>query len=59
MFTQTIDSIKRKLEALNAQLSIHLAAEADAIENLWDRAIFLYKKKDHMPLDGCCEEVCH
>ena len=44
---QTIDSIKRKLEALNAQLSIHLAAEADAIENLWDRAIFLFKKKDH------------
>jgi hypothetical protein len=44
---QTIDSIKRKLEALNAQLSIRLADEADAIKNLWDRAIFLYKKKDH------------
>jgi hypothetical protein len=44
---QTIDSIKQKLEALNAQLSIRLAAEADAIKNLWDRAVFLYKKKDH------------
>ena len=44
---QTIDSIKQKLEALNAQLSIHLADEADAIKNLWDRAVFLYKKKDH------------
>jgi hypothetical protein len=24
-----------------------LAVEADAIENLWDRAVFLYKKKEH------------
>jgi hypothetical protein len=48
---QTIDSIKRKLEALNAQLAIHLAVEADAIPNLWDRAIFL-QKKYHMGLWG-------
>jgi hypothetical protein len=44
---QTIESIKQKLTALNAQLSVHLAEEADAIKNLWDRAVFLYKKKDH------------
>ena len=44
---QTIESIKIKLEALNAALTVVLAKEADAIENLWDRAVFLYKKKDH------------
>ena len=44
---QTIDSIKRKLEALNAQLAIHIATEADKIENLWERAEFLSKKKDN------------
>jgi hypothetical protein len=42
---QTIDSIKSKLEAVNAQLAIHIAAEADAIENLWERAFFLEEKK--------------
>jgi hypothetical protein len=48
---QTIDSIKRKLEALNAQLTVHIAKEADAIANLWDRAIYL-QKKYHMGLWG-------
>lgn len=43
----TIEAIKNKLEALNAALTVVLAKEADAIENLWDRAVFLYKKKDH------------
>jgi hypothetical protein len=41
---QTVDAIKRKLEAVNAQLAVHVAKEADAIPNLWDRAIFLNKK---------------
>jgi hypothetical protein len=41
---QTVDAIKRKLEAVNNQLAIHIAKEADAIPNLWDRAMFLYKK---------------
>jgi len=44
---QTIDSIKRKLEAVNAALTIVLAKEADAIDNAWDRALFLQKKKDN------------
>ena len=44
---QTIDAIKRKLEALNAQLAIHVAEEADKIENLWERAEFLGKKKNN------------
>ena len=41
---QTIEAIKAKLEAVNAQLAIHIAKEADAIPNLWDRAVHLYKK---------------
>lgn len=41
---QTIESIRKKLVAVNAQLAVHIAAEADAIPNLWDRAIHLYRK---------------
>jgi len=41
---QTINAIKSKLEALNAQLATHLAVEADKISNLWERAEFLVKK---------------
>ena len=44
---QTVEAIKRKLEAVNAVLTTKLAAEADAIPNLWDRAIFLAKRKDN------------
>lgn len=42
---QTVNAIKTKLEAVNSQLAIHLAKEADALENSWDRSIFLYGKK--------------
>jgi hypothetical protein len=42
----TINSIKAKLETLNAQLAVHLAAEADKIENLWERSAYLYKRMD-------------
>ena len=41
---QTIDSIRAKLEAVNAQLAVHVATEATAIPNLWDRAEWLLKK---------------
>lgn len=41
---QTIESIKRKLVAVNASLTVVLAKEADAIPNLWDRAIYLHAK---------------
>ena len=37
----TINSIKAKLEALNSQLAIHIANEADKIDNLWERAYYL------------------
>ena len=43
---QTIASIKDKLEAVNAALTVVLAKEADAIENLWERALFLKSKRD-------------
>ena len=43
----TIAAIKSKLEQLNAALTVVIAREADAIENLWDRAVFLFKKKEH------------
>ncbi len=41
---QTVESIKRKLVAVNAALAVVIAKEADAIPNLWDRAVFLSKK---------------
>ena len=43
---ETVAAIKKKLEALNVALTTVLAKEADAITNLWDRALFLQKKGD-------------
>jgi len=42
--SQTINSIKNKLEALVVRLADHIAEEADKIDNLWDRAFFLDSK---------------
>jgi hypothetical protein len=44
---QTITSIKNKLAELNNALVDVLKVEADAIENLWERAVFLHKKAQH------------
>jgi hypothetical protein len=41
---QTIDAIKRKLMSITSQLSVHVATEAGAIKNAWERALFLNKK---------------
>jgi hypothetical protein len=43
----TIDSIRAKLELLNNSLIGILAQEADAIDNMWLRALFLAKKHDN------------
>ena len=43
---QTIEAIKRKLEAVNAVLVDKLAAEANLITNNWERATFLVRKAD-------------
>ncbi len=40
----TIASIKRKLEEVNANLVLHLAAKANAITDEWKRAIFLQEQ---------------
>lgn len=37
----TIASIRTKLEALNAQLATHVAERANAIDNSWERALYL------------------
>jgi hypothetical protein len=41
---ETVDAIRKKLEAVNGQLAKHIAAEADKLENTWDRAIWLAEK---------------
>jgi hypothetical protein len=41
---QTINAIRAKLEAVNAQLAVHVALEADLITNDWDKTYFLMKK---------------
>lgn len=41
---QTVEAICAKLSAVNAQLAVHIAQEAEAIPNLWERAHFLMKK---------------
>jgi len=44
---QTIDSIKRKLTELNSVLADRLKTEADSMDNLWDRAMFLAQRKNN------------
>jgi hypothetical protein len=41
---QTVNAIRAKLEAVNAQLAVHVALEADLITNDWDKTYFLMKK---------------
>lgn len=43
---QTIQSIKSKLEAVNAALAVRIKSDAEQIPNLWDRAVFLNKKRE-------------
>jgi hypothetical protein len=46
--SQTVNAIKRKLEAVNAQLAVHLALEADVITNDWEKVQFLQQKANEM-----------
>jgi hypothetical protein len=41
---QTIESIKNKLVLVRDELTKHIQANADAISNFWERAIYLNKK---------------
>ncbi len=42
----TVEAIKNKLDAVNKALSKVIATEANAIPNLWDRGMFIARKKD-------------
>ena len=53
---QTVDSIKRKLEAVNSALTAVLSKEADAIANLWERALFLHTRKGQYLWDAAVAE---
>ena len=44
---QTIEAIKNKLIEISKVLSDRIASDANAIENKWDRAVFLSKKNEH------------
>ena len=44
---QTVEAIKAKLIALNDALTVVVKKEADAIDNLWERADFLVTKREH------------
>lgn len=48
---QTVNAIKAKLEALNAQLSVHVQMEADTYTNQWEKMYFL-QEKSHQSLFG-------
>ena len=54
----TVEAIKNKLAALNTALSKVLASEAGAVTNLWDRAIFISKKKDKPLWTAAVNEYC-
>lgn len=41
----TVNSIRAKLSALNAALTVKLTAEANAISNLWERALYLVQRR--------------
>jgi hypothetical protein len=41
---QTLNSIKRKLNELNANLAVHIANKANLIDSEWERAFFLYEQ---------------
>ena len=40
----TIAAIKRKLEAVSAALAVRLTDEANKIDNLWERAVYVVKR---------------
>ena len=42
----TLNSIRKKLEELNANLAVHLAKKADVIPNEWDRAEYLVEQNN-------------
>lgn len=56
---QTIAAIKSKLEAVRDALIERIKTDAEAIENLWDRAVFLSKKRDHNLWHAAVDKYAH
>lgn len=56
---ETIQAIKAKLEALNAQLAVHIANEADKIDNLWERALYLNKRHQDYLFTHAVAKYCN
>jgi hypothetical protein len=52
----TIEAIRKKLAALNAQLAKHLTTEADKITNLWERGIFLQERAERQLWSAAVEK---
>lgn len=44
---QTIEAIKKKLEILNDRLADHIKEEAEKIDNLWLRAVYLVERREN------------
>jgi len=55
---QTIESIKRKLEEVNAALADVVAKEADSITNTWEKALFLAKKSSTYLWQAAVTKYC-
>jgi hypothetical protein len=53
---QTVDAIRMKLAAINAQLAKHIAVEADKIPNAWDRAVWLSEKNKNVLWAEACNK---
>ena len=53
---QTVDAINRKLVEVNKALTIVLAKDANVIPNLWERALFLSKRKSIYLWDSAVTE---
>jgi len=54
--TLTLESIKKKLELLNANLAKHLGAKANAISNEWERAFLLYGERQNKLYSSAVEK---
>lgn len=55
---QTIASIKSKLEKVNEALALVIAKEADAITNVWDKALFLANKASKYLWEAPVRKYC-
>lgn len=55
---QTINAIKRKLDSVNSVLASYIAAEANKIDNYWERYWFLSSKKQTHLWQAAVNKYC-